>query len=207
MILKAKHHFFIYPFFQNYALWKIRKAFHAVHIVGTFKDENLPVLVIANHTSWWDGFWMAYLNKKKIHRQLHFMMLEKKLRKHWYFNYAGGYSVQKKTRSLLETIDYTAQLLKSSSNMVFMFPQGKIASMHETQIRFESGIEKILSRVDHDLHILFVANIVDFFSHPKPILYIHLEAYQNTNKDKKALQLAYNTFYAKALNNQKNRSE
>ncbi len=203
-MIEAKHHFFIYPFFQKYTLWKIKKAFHRVHIIGTFEDENLPVLIIANHISWWDGFWIMYLNIKKINRKFYFMMLEKQLHKHWYFNYAGGYSVRKNSRSLLQTIKYTTQLLTSSSNIIFIFPQGKIASMHETHIAFESGLEKILDNVANDLHILFVANFVEYFSRPKPSLYMHIESYKNEKRDKDSLQLAYNKFYNTALNYQKN---
>ena len=69
MILKAKHNFFIYPFFQKYALWKIKRCFEKVHVIGEFHDRKLPVLILSNHVSWWDGFWIMYLNLKLLHRK------------------------------------------------------------------------------------------------------------------------------------------
>lgn len=207
MIYKAKHHFFIYPFFQRYTLWKLRRAFHEVHIIGGFTDKKWPVLILANHISWWDGFWMMYLNLKMLNRKFHFMMQENQLRKYWALNLAGGYSVKKNSRSILQTIQYTVALLKSSGNMVFLFPQGKITSMHETQIAFESGIGEIIRRVENEIHILFVANIVEYWSNPKPSLSIHVESYTHINSDEETLQDAYNTFYLKALNYHKNSVE
>ncbi len=203
-MIKAKHHFFIYPLFKWLTRFLLRRNFYQVKIKGEFEDNGKPVLVISNHISWGDGFWIMYLNLKVIKRKFHFMMFEKQLKKHWYFNYAGGYSVRKNSRSILQTIQYTSNLLQYPSNMVFMFPQGKIMSMHQNHIVFESGIEKILAKVDNEIHILFVANFIEYLSHPKPGLYIHIENYKNKERDKDSLQQAYNIFYSKAHNYHKN---
>jgi len=136
-MIKAKHHIFIYPFFKWFTVRKLKSTFNKIEIIGTCKDENLPVLVIANHISWWDGFWVMYLNMQKFHRKFYFMMLEEQLRKHWYFNFTGGYSVRKSSRSIIDTLNYTAELLEHSSNMVLLFPQGRITSMHNQEIKFE----------------------------------------------------------------------
>jgi len=206
-MIKAKHHFFIYPLFKWLTRFLLRKNFYQVKILGEFEDSGKPVLVISNHISWWDGFWIMYLNQKIIKRKFHFMMFEKQLKKHWYFNYAGGYSVRKSSRSVLQTIQYTANLLQYSSNMVLIFPQGKITSMHQNRIIFESGIEKILEKADNELHILFAANFIEYLSHRKPGLNIHIESYTNNMRDRDSLQQAYNIFYSKAHNYQKNISE
>ncbi len=54
------------------------------------------------------------------------MMLEEQLRKRMYLNKSGGYSVRKGSRSILKSLDYTAELLKEKKSLVLMFPQGKI---------------------------------------------------------------------------------
>ncbi len=203
-MIKAKHHFFIYPLFKWLTRFFIRRNFYHVKIKGKFEDNGKPVLVISNHISWWDGFWIMYLNLKVIKRKFHFMMFEWQLKKHWYFSYAGGYSVRKKSRSILQTIEYTSDLLQHPSNMVFMFPQGKITSMHQNNIVFESGIEKILEKAGNEIHILFVANFIEYLSNPKPGIYIHIENYKGKEKDKDSLQQAYNIFYSKAHNYHKN---
>lgn len=204
MIIKAKHHFFIYPFFQHYTLRQLRKKFHSVKIIGEFDEKKQPVLIIANHMSWWDGFFLMYLNLKRLHRKFHFMMLEEQLRKHWYFNYAGGYSVRKNSKIIFKTLKYTAELLEDKNNMIFIFPQGEIRSMHEQTLTFESGVERIIQYCNNDVHILFVANLIEYFSNPKPTLFIHIQTYDGTDYTTKYLQNAYNNFYKKAIDYQIN---
>ena len=81
MIIKARHHFFYYPFFKFYAGWSIHRHFGHVEINGEFKDRNLPVLLLANHFSWWDGIMALYLNVSLLKRKFHFMVMEEQLTK------------------------------------------------------------------------------------------------------------------------------
>ena len=199
MILKASHHPFIYPFFRFYAFWKIKRNFHNVSISGEFNDKNLPVLLVSNHISWWDGLWAMYLNLKLLHRMFYFMMLEEQLKKHIYFNKTGGYSIAKGTRSIIETLEYTAELLSDPANLVLIFPTGKIESMHKQVHRFESGIEHILRKVTNEIQILMLVNLVDYFSHPKPELFMHIKEYKGSDFRSGTLQEEYDRFYLQCV--------
>jgi 1-acyl-sn-glycerol-3-phosphate acyltransferase len=206
-MIRAKHHFFIYPFFELYSLIKIKLNFSEVHILGELNLSNKALLIIANHISWWDGFWIVYLNLKKLHRRFHFMMLREQLEKNWYFKYAGGYSVEKKSRSIIESLEYTAGLLNNPRNMVLMFPQGEINSMQEQEIIFEKGIQRIMEKASGEVQIVFVANMIDYFSTPKPGLYMHIISYSGNLFDKNTLESEYNVFYRSAVNRQKKLSK
>jgi 1-acyl-sn-glycerol-3-phosphate acyltransferase len=199
MIYRASHHIFLYPFFQFYSVWKTKRNFHRVYLNGAFIDKNLPVLLISNHFSWWDGFWAVYLNEKVFHRVFHFMMLEEKLKKNMFFNKTGGFSVKKGSKSVIETIDYTAQLLSDKKNLVLIFPQGEIRSMHTSEILFEKGIEHIIKKINSRIHLVFLVNIVDYFSSPKPGLYMYLREYQGDDFTTEALQKEYNRFYSESI--------
>lgn len=203
MILKAKHNFFIYPFFQWYAVWLIKRKFSKANIIGSFNDSNLPVLLIANHISWWDGFWAMYLNLKTLKRKFHFMMLEEQLRKFWFFNYTGGFSVNKKAKSVIETLNYTGELLSDEKNMVLVFPQGEIQSMHLQTFQFEKGISHILRGNEERIQILFMANLVDYFSTPKPIINIYIQEYQDLQFNHESFEKSYNEFYKQSVEHQK----
>ena len=207
MILKAKHHSFIYPFFKQYTLWKMKRSFSTVEIIGKINDKDLPVLLISNHISWWDGFWAMYLNLKLFKRKFHFMMLEDQLRKYWFFNYSGGYSVNKKTRTIIETIDYTAELLGNKENMVLIFPQGEIQSLHRQEFIFEKGVESILKRVENKIQIIFVANLIDYFSTPKPGIYHYIKEYSGENYHLTQIEVQYNQFYRECLESQNTRTK
>jgi len=204
MIIKAKHNFIIYHFFKWYANWIIKRHFSTIRIIGNFHEKNHSVLLISNHISWWDGFWAEYINQNVLHRKFHFMMLEKQLRKYWVFNYTGGFSVNKKSKSILETLNYTSELLNDRKNMVLVFPQGEIQSMHNQNIEFEKGIERILKNKGNTVQVVFMANLIDYFSNRKPGIYFHIQEYLQATSDGKSMHESYNTFYAESVENQKN---
>lgn len=203
MIIKAKHNFFIYNFFRYYAVRKTNKFFETVNITGDYKKQEKPILVIANHISWWDGFWIMYLNMKIYKRKFHFMMLEEQLKKYWFFNYSGGFSVNKKSKTIIETLNYTVDLLKDKNNMVLIFPQGEIKSVYENNIQFEKGLDWIIKKTK-DIQIIQVASFVDYFSKQKPSLYIYFEEF-NPNENT-TLETSYNQFYSKSVEKQKTKA-
>lgn len=199
MIIKAKHNKIIYPFFRYYAVRKINRHFHKVIIRGEYKEMKLPVLIISNHMSWWDGFWLSYLNTKLFKRKFFFMMLEEQLRKYWFFQYTGGYSIRKGSRDIVDTIEYTSQLLSDNQNLVVMFPQGKIESLYTQNFQFEKGVEAILNKIPGKIQILFIANLVDYFSNLKPSLFIYINDYTLDIYQVGQIQSTYNRFYERCL--------
>jgi 1-acyl-sn-glycerol-3-phosphate acyltransferase len=203
LILKAKHNFIIHPFFKRYAVWIIKRHYKSVCIIGEFEDKKLPVLLISNHISWWDGFWAMYINLKVLKRKYHFMMLEDQLRKYWFFNYTGGFSVNKKSKSMIETINYTSELLTDNKNMVLLFPQGEIQTMHNQNFVFEKGFERILTNKEGKVQIVFLANLVDYFSSPKPGVYFYIQEFSQKVFDSGTIQESYNDFYRQCIENQK----
>jgi len=202
-MLRAKHNFIIHPFFKWYACFIIKRHFNTVRIVGEIEERNLPILLIANHISWWDGFWAMYINLKVLHRKFHFMMLEEQLRKFWFFNYTGGFSITKKSKSILETLQYTAALLSDNQNMVLVFPQGEIQSQHDRDFHFGKGIERILKDQTGKLQLVFMANLVDYFSNRKPSIYFHLSENTKPFSNIVDLQQQYAIFYTQSVEKQK----
>ncbi len=203
MILRAKHNIFIHPFFKRYAVWILKRQFKPIQIIGEFQDRNMPILLISNHISWWDGFWAMYINLKVLNRKYHFMMLEDQLRKYWFFNYTGGFSVNKKSKSIIETIRYTSELLDNKENMVLIFPQGEIQTMHSQNMVFEKGLDPILKNKEGKVQIVFLANLVDYFSSPKPGIYFYIQEYNDLVFDSETIQYQYNEFYRRSIENQK----
>jgi hypothetical protein len=201
-MLKAKHNLILDPFIRWFVIRKMKRSFDSIYFKGELTDRGKPVLLICNHVSWWDGIWALHFNQQFLHRKFYFMMLEEQLRKNWFFNYTGGFSVKKKSRSIIETIEYTAGLLNYPKNMVLLFPQGEIQSMHLQEYTFEKGIEKILQKIQTDIQIVFLANIVDYFSNAKPSLY---SCFKEFSGDESGIELQnqYNRFYAECVESQK----
>jgi len=172
----------------------MRQSFHAVKTMGNVDVQNKSVLLIANHTGWWDGFWALFLSTHFFKKKYHFMMLEPELRKRWLFSYSGGFSVAHGSRSSIESLNYSADLLQNSNNLVLLFPQGKMHSIYNDNLKFERGVEYILKKSEAKPAIVFLATLVDFFENPKPVVYFYIDEYKGENTDVKSIETAYNGF-------------
>lgn len=197
--MESYHNLFIYGFFRLYTRIALKLNFSRIIIEGDVADENKPVLVISNHSGWWDGFWIMHMNSLLFKRKFHFMMQEEQLRKNWFFMKTGGYPVKKGSRSILESLAHTIKLLGDKNNMVLMFPQGRIESGHKTDIRFEKGIGRILPAINSPVQVLFVANFIDYWSLKKPSLFMYIGNY-NGDGSFPGIESEYNLFYRESLN-------
>lgn len=171
--------------------------------MGDYVDREYPVLLIANHISWWDGFWAVCFNYMKLKRIFYFMMLEEQLKKHWFFKYCGGFSVSRNSRSILESINYSVSLMADRRNLVLIFPQGEIQSIYKPEFQFEKGLEYILNKTENKIQIIFLANMPDYLAKAKPTLFMHVTEYRSAKKDIESLQIGYNKFYNKCLEKHK----
>ncbi len=182
----------------------INRHFAKLKIVGGTKvSKEHSILLLSNHCSWWDGFWQLNLNSKVFKKKFHFMMLEEQLKKHWYFNYTGGFSVKKSARSVVETIQYSAELLSQPDNLVLLFPQGKVESIHKQIFIFEKGVGRILEKTERtNVQIVFLVNSIDYFINRKPILHHYIKEYKDKSTDYDTIERSYNAFYKECIKQQ-----
>lgn len=204
MIIKAKHHIVIHPLFKLFSQVMINSHFAQVKVIGNVNvSDNRSILLLSNHSSWWDGFWQLYLNMKVFKKKYHFMMLEEQLRKHWYFNYTGGFSVKPSARSAIKSIQYAAELLSHPNNLVLMFPQGKVESIHKHSFTFEKGVQKILEKTSKKkVQVVFLATSIDYFINRKPILHYYIAEYKEESIYHCQLEKSYNTFFNACIKQQ-----
>lgn len=197
MIIKAKHNFIIHPLFKLFSRMMINRHFTRVEVIGDVDVSNdHSILLLSNHTGWWDGFWHLYLNMKVFKKKFHFMMLEEQLKKHWYFNYTGGFSVNKSAKSIVKTIQYSAKTLSHPQNLVLMFPQGKIESIYKQTFSFEKGVQKIIEKTDRSqVQIIFLVNSIDYYLNRKPILHHYIKEYTENDTNYLSLEKSYNAFF------------
>lgn len=200
-MIKARHHFLLYPFFRFYVIRKMKRSFNSFNIVQPVEDKGLPVLLVCNHVSWWDGIWAFQVNRLIFKRKFYFMMLEEQLRKHWFFKYTGGFPVARNSKQVVESLQYTSGLLEDKRNLVLFFPQGQIESMHRHQVVFHKGIEKITQGVKRDLQLVFLVCLVDYFSGVKPEVNAYLHQYTGKYSTA-AIQDEYNNFYSRCIAHQ-----
>ena len=203
-MIKARHTTAGRLFFDFYSKRGLKRTFRKVNFIGNFTDEGTPVVVIANHFSWWDGFIQLQLNKQYFERRFHVMMLEEQLRKFMILNTTGAFSVKQGSRSVIESLKYSAEIASDNKNMLLLFPQGKIESVYTSNFRFEKGLDYILKHGHEKIQLVFNINLIDFFSEKKPTLNVYFTKYEKSDRTIKAIEEAFNSFANKCKNLQTN---
>lgn len=130
-------------------------------------------------------------------------MLEKELQERPFMAQGGAFSINPGSRDIINSIRYTAGLLKDSGNLVMIYPQGRIHSQHDSNIQFNTGIKKIIKLAPKDIQVVFSAAMVDYGAQARPTLTYYLEEYTAQSPD--GIQAAYNLFYERALATQRER--
>lgn len=105
---------------------------------------------------------------------------------------------------MIESINHAASLLNDPDNMVLIFPQGLIETKYRFPFHFEKGVEAILKRSSGSTRILFIANMIEYYSEARPSLYMYYEQPELGNQPNRAvIEEAYNKFFANCIAKQK----
>jgi 1-acyl-sn-glycerol-3-phosphate acyltransferase len=125
--------------------WR-RGRLDGIHLAGLppgLRSSPGPVLVVANHSSWWDGFVV-----RELHRRLRpdqpflTVMLEEQLRRYPFLRRLGGVGlVPGSTASLRGLLERLGRVREESPGaMVLLFPQGRLWPSHRRPLGFLPGL-------------------------------------------------------------------
>jgi len=124
---------------------------------------------VANHGTWWDGFFIYLVNTHVLHRKLYIMMLEEQLRRYRFFRRLGAFGIEQGyPRSARASLSYSAELLKDASNCLCLFPQGAMHRFHDRPLGFQRGLANVLSMHGGAACILPVAIACEFLGERRP---------------------------------------
>lgn len=134
-------------------------------------DKNLPTLLVANHCSWWDGFFLARLQREIAPTGILLtVMLESELRKYPLFRKLGAVGLDPKNpvsvaRAFCKLKEFTKQ--QSRPVIIAYFPQGEIRPQFEPTLSFKPGVE-LLIRMLRPLQLIPVALAIEPMTASKP---------------------------------------
>ena len=164
-MIHAQHRLWADIIFQPYLTLLLKRNFHEIQLLGTLPKipDDLPVLLLPNHSTWWDGFFVYLLNKKIFRRTAYLMMLEKQLSKYKFFRKIGAYSIEPENRrSIIESLEYTVELLNQEMPLVSIFPQGQLLPWHTRPLDYKRGVEWILRKYRKSVTVLPLAIRTEF---------------------------------------------
>jgi len=176
-MLAAKKSRWFEEIFAVYNRNLIKRRFHSFKISGldylTNKDAKIPLLIYANHTSWWDGL-LAFEISRAARFDSFIMMDEANLRRFFLFRRLGAFSVPRSFRGAIESINYAADLLAGNpQRTVWIFPQGEIVPNDLRPIRFFNGAAKIVEKVGRCLTVPLAFRL-EFTGNFKPEIYVRI---------------------------------
>ncbi|MCE2414298.1 lysophospholipid acyltransferase family protein [Candidatus Poribacteria bacterium] len=173
-MIRAQHRLWADIIFQPYLTWLLNRNFHEIQVLGTTPKipDDLPVLLLPNHSTWWDGFFVYLLNKKIFRRTTYLMMLEKQLSKYKFFAKIGAYSIEPENRhNIIKSLEYTVELLDREMPLVSIFPQGQLVPWHTRPLGYKRGVEWILRKYGKPIAVLPLAIRTEFLGEKRPSVF------------------------------------
>jgi 1-acyl-sn-glycerol-3-phosphate acyltransferase len=197
-MIRPQKNFLITGFFTRYITYIIGRHFHAFNFNKVGVNPHKSVLLLPNHYSWWDGFLMFHLNKLLFKKKFHVMILEETGKKNSFMKYLGAYTVQKGTRDIIASLDYTANLLAEPDNLVLIFPQGTLYSNFVDQVQFQNGLSRAIKQAGGQFQTVFAVSFIEYLQHKKATVNINLQVRSESFADINELQEAFQTYYQTA---------
>ena len=175
--------------------WVLRH-FSSIKFIGelTTKQDH-SCMMLMNHYSFNDGGILHRICRVILKKQLKAMVIESQLKVFPILKYVGCFSVNKKSRKMIESLNYAAELLQDSTVMLGIYPQGGLFSMHLNRIHFESGLGYIFKR-SHAIpfQVFFGVTLLDYLESFKPVARVYLTEYHG-ERSSDQMEEAYNLFY------------
>ncbi len=197
-MIKPKRNFFISRFFKSYIRFIIGNNFHAFNFNKIEVSANRSVLLLPNHFSWWDGFWMYHLNNLLFKKKFHVMILEATGKKFSFLKYLGAYTVQKGSKDIITSLNYTSELLADPANLVLIFPQGTLYSNFTDHIVFQGGLAKVIKQAAGKFQTVFAATFIENMQYKKPTVSINLTLADRDHKTVDEMQQDFEAYYRSA---------
>ncbi|TWR30223.1 hypothetical protein FPZ43_04575 [Mucilaginibacter pallidiroseus] len=174
-MIPAQRKKFMADMFAKYLFFRMRRIFNRLEVATPVSVKpGHSVLLLCNHFGWWDGLWANYLAYKYLHRQSYIMMQEDHLQARMWANHLGAFSMPRKSREMIKSLQHAAGLLDDSENLVVVFPQGELISNYTTDLKVEQGIDRLIKNIKGPCQIIYNACFVEYFESLKPSAYFHL---------------------------------
>ena len=150
----------------------MRRRLRALHLTGLPESipRDRPIVLAANHTSWWDGFVLREVQRAlRPAARLYTVMRGDELRRFRVFGWMGALDVGPGSpRALLAALRFLrAERERDPSLAVAIFPQGRLWPASRRPLGFARGVAT-LSRLLAPATVLPVAIEYETFASPAP---------------------------------------
>lgn len=175
---------------SNYLTFQLKKQFYRVWIDDQRDGTKSPSghLILANHSSWWDGLMVFYLNHYVIKEDSYAMMSQKGMEDYSFFRKIGAFSVNPDSpKDLVSSLKFAEKCLQQKKT-VWIFPQGKEEHLEMRPLSFMNGPGFLIER-NPGIKVTMVTFYYTFRHDQRPELFIRIseENGNHSNQSRKKL--------------------
>ena len=163
-------------FFKPYYRSRVRKLW----ILGQLPNfsTKLPIIIIANHFSWWDGFLIRSVKEYFCcNRQFSFFMGAEQFQTRRWMRWLGAIPMDaNRPASVLKAIRKVSQLRREKGSKLFFFhyPEGQLIRPWSKQNHWRRGVELVLKNFQ-PAECWILAQQLEFGSSPRAAAFLHLK--------------------------------
>ena len=155
----------------------IKRRFASLRVAGLEhlreRPTDAPLLLYANHSSWWDVLVSVRLNQL-CGLDAYGMMEERQLRQYKFFRRLGAFSVVREdARAAVASIRYAADLLRAGNRALWIFPQGITAPNDTRPLKLFTGAARVIQRAGR-AYAVPVALRYEFLEDYKPEIFVRV---------------------------------
>lgn len=172
----------------------IQRYFHRV----LYRADDLPVpgLMLATHSSWWDGMILFHLDQTCFRHDPYVMIDQAGLARFPFFSRLGAFSVDRTSFSdIKKSLQYAKARLQNGSS-VWMFPQGEERHQEERPMHLASGATQLMRHADT---VSLVAFYYSYGHEQQPDVYVRTRRFYPLSDERSSVQVKRLTVELTAL--------
>lgn len=130
--------------FWQYIRRLLRRQFGRILFRPSAIAHDRATLYVANHHTWWDGFFAFALNELYLHQDLHLMMGAEQFKRFRFFRRLGVFSVDQASQSdVASAFRYSIRVLREKqAPSLWIFPAGEMLP-YGSAVRYRDGFARI----------------------------------------------------------------
>ncbi len=164
-------------FFRRIVRGYFRRHFRAVRIshAGNLSAQTHgPLIVYANHSSWWDPMVQNILAAQLLPQREHFAPMDADaLERYGILKRIGVFGVEMKTARGAATFIRTGLAILKSGGVLWITPQGRFADPRQRPLGFKPGLAALAARVPGGCTVLPLAIEYPFWDERLPETLLH----------------------------------
>ncbi len=136
--------------FAGYLHWYVGRHFHAMRVanVDRFPSATGPLIVYANHASWWDPLSLILLSRHFLPGASHYGPMDAAALKHYgMFRKLGMFPIESGTlRGAAQFLRAAREILSTPNSVLWVTPEGQFTDMRTRPPVFRPGLAALVAR-------------------------------------------------------------